>query len=94
MNSDDYTIHARYIDGIESRVVFDWFGRPMTGMYFVRSALPGSIPDSENATVPILLIPGGVDPQVGEYSEALVRNLLERVGAPDVSALRRARLSR
>lgn len=39
MNTEDYVIHNRGIEGVKSRPVFDWFGKPMNGMYFVKSTL-------------------------------------------------------
>ena len=84
METEDYMIHSRNIEGIDSCAVTDWFGTPMNGVYFVKSTLPGGIPSHGNATSPIVLIPGGFDPHFGEYSNALIRDLLERVGAPAV----------
>ncbi len=84
MNSDDYIIHTRDIEGVESHAVTDWFGTPMSGLYFVKSTLPGNVPSDNKTTCPIVLLPGGFDPKCGEYSGTLIRDLLERVGVPAV----------
>jgi hypothetical protein len=84
MDSDDYIIHTRDIEGVESEAVTDWFGTPMRGLYFVKSTLPGNVLSDDKTTCPIVLLPGGFDPKCGEYSDSLVRDLLERVGVPAV----------
>ncbi len=82
MSTQRDPLHKRDIPGIESAPRFDWAGTPLKNLYFVESRLPDG-PRKEGLE-PVILTPGGFDPYRGEYSDALVKRLLEDVGVPVV----------
>jgi len=77
-------LHHREIPGIVSRTVTTWRGKPLRGLYFVESTLAGVATSGDSPKGPALLLPGSWDPREGEYSDNLIRNLLQASGAPAV----------
>lgn len=76
-------LHARSLPGVVSEEAPTWRGMPMRGLYFVESRLAeGARPDTGRG--PAVLLPGSWDPHQGEYSNAVLRSLLEEAGAPSV----------
>ena len=79
-------LHTRHLDGIKSEQVESWENTPLVGCYLLKSTLENQNART-NSGPPVILIPGGWDPKQGEFSENLVRTLLEDEGASAVYEL-------
>lgn len=79
-------LHSRTLPGICSREVTTWRGAPLRGIYFVENTLPEDLRAATDRG-PVLLVPGSWDPKQGEFSDNLIRALLQESGAPSVLEL-------
>ncbi len=77
-------IHDRQIRGVQSRILTHWHERPLRGLYFVESTLSGGAGEATRGNAPAVLVPGAIDPRDGEFSERLIRSLLEDGNTPSV----------
>lgn len=85
MNSAKH-IHVRDLSGIKSEQVEDWEGTPLAGTYLLKNTLADQGRHASYGP-PLVLVPGAWDPKEGEYSEALIRRLLEEERASAVYEL-------
>lgn len=81
MNNQNNYLHRREIANLKHSFSESWQGWDLSAFYFVKSELGHAPVDSR---APVILLPGGFDPQSGDYSEAMIEHLLRDLGASAV----------